>query len=83
MNSVPTSQLVETTEAGLGLTEPDDRLIEVTVLDATHHAASVKTISKGRRTHFFHLMRFPEGWRVVQSVWTNDGGVIPNQTTDA
>ena len=82
MNPVRTSQVIETTRLGLGVADPAEHVIEVTVLDVTHYAASAKTISRGQRTHYFHLLRFPEGWRIVQTIWANPGGVIPNQTTD-
>ena len=78
---VTPSELVAMTEAGLGVAELEGAAVDVTVLAATHHVASVKTVGDSQ-TNLFHLMRFPEGWRIVHAVWTLDGGVIPNSTTD-
>ena len=75
------SELVVMTEAGVGATELEGASVDVTVLAATHHVASAKTVGNGQ-TNLFHLMRFPEGWRIVHAVWAFDGGVIPNSTTD-
>lgn len=80
-DSLPLTELVEMTGAGVGLADPGDREVQVTVLDATHHLASVKTV-EANQTHFFHLIRFPEGWKIVQAIHTHNGGVIPNQTFD-
>ena len=75
------SELVKMTEAGVGASESEEAAIDVGVLAATHHVASVKTVGNGQ-TNLFHLLRFPEGWRIVHAVWTLDGGVISNSTTD-
>lgn len=32
---------------------------------------------------YLHLMRFPDGWKIVQSVWCLEGGVVANLTSDA
>ena len=78
---VTRSQLVAMTEAGVGEPESEEATIEVTVLAATHHIASVMTVGNGQ-TDLIHLMRFPEGWRIVHAVWALAGGVIPISTTD-
>ena len=75
------SQQVELTRTGIGGASPEERVIEVTVLAATHHLASVKTVGRGM-TDFLHLIRFPEGWRIVHTIWTLEGGVIANASTD-
>ncbi len=75
------SQFVQLTGTGAGVADPGDRPMEITVLAATHHLASVKVVSEGM-TDLNHLIRFPEGWRIVHTVWTLEGGVIANATTD-
>ena len=67
--------------SGVYPTDPQDRINEVTILAATHHVASVKAVGQGQ-THLLHLLRFPEGWRIVDGVWAFDGGVIANATYD-
>jgi len=78
---VTQSELVYLAGLGLGLTDPEKRLSEVTVLAATHYVASVKTVGEGQ-THLLHLMRLPEGWKIVGAIFSHEGGVIPNQTFD-
>lgn len=63
------------------MADPEDRRIEVTVLMPKHHLASVKVVLKGM-TDLLHTIRFPERWRVVHTIWTLEGGVIANATTD-
>lgn len=75
------SDLVVMTEAGVGAASLEGAAVDVTVLAATHHVASVKTAGNGQ-TNLFHLMRFPEGWRIVHAVWAFNGGVISTSTTD-
>ena len=75
------SQQVELTGRGVGQADPDDRIFEIEVLAATHHLASVKTKGKGM-TDLLHLIRFPDGWRIVHTIWTLDGGLIANASTD-
>ena len=80
--SISADWQVSLTEFGLGKSDPDDRPIEITILDATYHLASVKVVGKGF-VDLLHLMKFPDGWRIVQSSWSLGGGVITNMTTDA
>jgi hypothetical protein len=75
------SEQLQLTEAGLGVIDQEDWIVEIDVLAATHHLAAVKTVGKGM-IDFLHLMKFPEGWRVIQTIWTLEGGVIANATTD-
>lgn len=75
------SQQVQLTGTGAGVADPGDRPIEITLLTAKHHLASVKVVLKGM-TDLLHLIRFPEGWRIVHTIWTLEGGVIANATTD-
>ncbi len=75
------SEVVQMTDDGLGAAAAQDRVVDVEVLAATHHLASVETAGGGL-VNYLHLMRFPEGWRIIHSVWTHAGGVIPNQTFD-
>ena len=67
---------------GLGVSDAEQPRNEVTLLAATHYVASVKAVGRGQ-THFLHLMRLPEGWKIVGAVYAVDGGVIPNQTFDS
>jgi hypothetical protein len=75
------SQQVQLTGTGAGVADPKDRRIEITVLTAKHHLASVKVVLTDM-TDLLHLIRFPEGWKIVHTVWTLEGGVIANATTD-
>lgn len=76
------STMLDLTRAGVGETDTEDQSIEITVLAALHYLASVKASGNGM-TDLLHLMKFPEGWRIIHSVWTLDGGVIANATYDA
>lgn len=76
------SAMVALTESGLGLSEHEEPPVEITVLAAFHHLASVRADGEGM-TDLLHLMKFPEGWRIVHAVWTLHGGVIANATYDA
>ena len=76
------SWLLRLTELGLGTSDPDDRPIEITILDSIHHLASVKVIGNGF-VDLLHLMKFPDGWKITQSSWSLTGGIVANMTTDA
>ena len=76
------SRMLELTGAGVGRMSRDDRTIQVEILAAKHHLASAR-IELGVMTDLLHLMRFPDGWKIVHSIWTLAGGVIANSTTDA
>jgi hypothetical protein len=67
--------------SGVDSTDPNGRINEVTVLAATHHVASVKAVGQGQ-IHLLHLLRFPDGWRIVDGIWAFDGGVIANAIYD-
>lgn len=73
--------LVEMTAAGVGRTEPADRFVDVEILAATHHLASTRVVSM-HMIDMLQLMKFPEGWKIVHSIWGLKGGVIANETTD-
>lgn len=75
------SQFLELVGRGVGYSDPNDRFVEVEVLVATHHLASVRTVGNGM-IDLLHLIRFPEGWRIVHTIWSLEGGVIANATTD-
>lgn len=75
------SGMLGLTEAAVGQTDNEDRNIEITVLAALHHLASVRASGNGM-TDLLHLMKFPEGWRIVHSIWTLDGGTIATATYD-
>ena len=81
LQPLTTSAMIRFTELGLGKSDPDNRPIEITILDATHHLASVKVVGNGFVDHL-HLMKFPDGWKLVQSSWSLAGGVVANMTTD-
>lgn len=74
------SGIVQMTGDRVGVA-PEDRAFDVEGLAATHYLASVESRSGGL-INYLHLMRFPEGWRIIHSTWTHAGGVIPNQTFD-
>ena len=76
------SGLIELTELGVGRTPPDDRLAEITILTTRHHLASAE-VESAHMYDLLQLMRLPDGWKIVQSIWTLKGGVIANVTTDA
>ena len=73
--------MIRLTELGVGRTDPDDRRIEVEILEATHHLASTK-VTAHHAIDLLHLMKFPEGWKIVQSTWSLADGVVANMTTD-
>ncbi len=76
------SMMLELTRAGVGRPAADERLAEVAILVVRHHLASALVESNGM-VDLLHLMRFQDGWKIVQSIWTLDGGVIANVTGDA
>ena len=76
------SALIELTELGVGRTPPEERHVEITVLSTRHHLASAQ-VESAYMFDLLQLMRFPDGWKIVQSIWTLKGGVIANVTTDA
>lgn len=75
------SEQIQLTAAGLGVIDPEEWIVEIDVLAATHHLAAVKTVGKGM-IDILNLMKFPEGWRVIQTIWTLEGGLLANATTD-
>lgn len=80
--SMTASGMARFTELGVGRTDPDDRRFDITILAATHHLASAQVVADFA-IDLLHLMKFPEGWKIVQSAWCLSGGVIANMTTDA
>ena len=76
------SALVELTELGVGRTPAEERYVEITILSTRHHLASAQ-VESAYMYDLLQLMRFPDGWKIVQSIWTLKGGVIANVTTDA
>lgn len=75
------SSVLQHCAMGTGVADPEERTIEVTVLAATHHVASVRAVGHDQ-THLLHLMRFPEGWQIVRAIFTQHAGAIPNQSYD-
>lgn len=79
---ITASRLIELTELGVGRTAPADRRVDVTILDATHHLASAKVLFSADMVDLLHLMKFPDGWKIVQTIWSLPGGVIASWTND-
>ena len=52
------------------------------VLAATHHLASAEVIS-AEMIDLLHLVRMPEGWRIIHALWTILGGGIMTASSDA
>jgi hypothetical protein len=75
------SGLVELTELGVGRTAPADRRADVTILAATHHLASAEVVLTGM-VDLLHLMKFPDGWKIVQTIWCLQGGIVATMSTD-
>ena len=80
-NLISAATMVELTGAGVGETEPEERRINITILATSHHLAAARVDTR-HMTDLLHLMRFPAGWKILHSIWTLDGGVIANNTTD-
>ena len=78
---VSAATMVELTGAGVGRTEPGERRIDITILATRHHLAAAQVDTRNM-TDLLHLMKFPDGWKIIHSIWTLEGGVIANNRTD-
>lgn len=63
------SKLVEGTRRGFGREVPaGDRRTDVTILDITGRAASVK-VDAGPWVDYMHLVRFNDEWKILNVLW--------------
>lgn len=59
----------------------DDRRADVRILAATHFLASAEVIS-AEMIDLLHLIRLPEGWRIIHALWGIQGGALMTRSGD-
>jgi hypothetical protein len=60
--------MLELVRDGGGAQDKTDDPIEVTVLDLHHDIATV-VVHSAQYREYLHLLRTPEGWRIVNAFW--------------
>lgn len=77
VDAVTTRQMIDWTAAGRGRrTDPDERRFRVEVDDIHGSIATARVHSVPYR-EYLHLARTPDGWRIVNALWTRPDGVGP------
>ena len=74
--------MVEATRQGIGATRaptPEDRTIEVEVVDVYDWIASV-TVRSSIYHEYLHLVRTSEGWKIVNALWQRTLGEGGDET---
>jgi hypothetical protein len=69
LDETTAEQMVDATGRGVGRArDPGDRRIEVTVVDVYGAIASA-TVSSAVYHEYVHLVRTPDGWKIVNALW--------------
>jgi len=78
LTSIGTAQqMIDLTAAGQGrLADADERRFEV-VVDDIHGSIATARVNSVPFREYVHLVRTPEGWRIVDALWTwTDPGLV-------
>jgi hypothetical protein len=68
--SMTAQDMIKWTRAGEGVAEkPADPAFQVTINDVYHEIATV-TVRSGIYREYLHLARTPEGWKIVNALYT-------------
>lgn len=69
LGTLTAQEMIERTSAGVGKTrDVPDRRIEVDVVDVFGDIASA-TVRSAVYHEYVHLVRTPEGWKIVNTLW--------------
>lgn len=79
VRTITAGEMIEGTAAGEGRDDAvGDRSVEISILDVTGEIASVLAATR-LYFEYLHLVRVPDGWRIINVLWRYQDGHDPSR----